>query len=501
MPSPMTKGTGGRWEFPYTVSGVLNNANIVTLQTQNKFVDADIDIKLTVPQAAGASLALTDKSNDLLNMGSASSGYYLPTISLSGGVSYTSAGWVTTAGSSGLTDDSVVVGKVVQSTLTLNDNPISSAAEITPTGSAQRIDISAGYYDSARYLTIKPATSGVNAGTITNPFSGTPSSYGTITVGNYIKIGSGYYSSDIYYLAQPVSGTYTVSAAGTNISTGGKTTIDVASSSMVLGDTTVTESGGNYTATRGTITWNSGWATGGSISAATFANQPTDQTTYIDISNTSEAPILTNGILYINTGYVDNISITLGKLIPDTITGKYFAPAEYIRSGYAAYGADGTVIAGSMPDATVDTSLTDNYLSTYLTTTGASSSSYDVSLSPKYSNTNAGYLAAHSTATGSTTYYYKIVSASFTSNGGNVALNTDTSQTNSIYRTGSETYISVESSAPAANTDYVYVKVTGSGTVKASTTGCIKQNTVANATGSTIKYIKIAKYTGSYSTT
>ena len=272
MPSPMTKGTGGRWEFPYTVSGVLNNANIVTLQTQNKFVDADIDIKLTVPQAAGASLALTDKSNDLLNMGSASSGYYLPTISLSGGVSYTSAGWVTTAGSSGLTDDSVVVGKVVQSTLTLNDNPISSAAEITPTGSAQRIDISAGYYDSARYLTIKPATSGVNAGTITNPFSGTPSSYGTITVGNYIKIGSGYYSSDIYYLAQPVSGTYTVSAAGTNISTGGKTTIDVASSSMVLGDTTVTESGGNYTATRGTITWNSGWATGGSISAATFAN-------------------------------------------------------------------------------------------------------------------------------------------------------------------------------------------------------------------------------------
>lgn len=271
----------------------------------------------------------------------------------------------------------------------------------------------------------------------------------------------------------------------------------IKTTSISSSNTTVTSSGGIYTATRGKLTWNTGWISSGTISAATFANTATSGISYVDISSTSDAPILTNGVLYINKGYVDNISITLGKLIPDTITNKTYAPAEYIRSGYAAYGADGQVIAGTMQDVTptVDATVsTSTYFTVQGTSTGAS-----FSITPSYTNTNAGYLIQHTSSVDGDTKYYKIKTAVISSDGGSgdVTLNTDTTQENSIYRNGAEQYIGVSSSAPAVNTNFVYIKVTGSGQPVVTTNGWIT-STSTIPSGSSVKYIKIAKYTGSY---
>ena len=72
------------------------------------------------------------------------------------------------------------------------------------------------------------------------------------------------------------------------------------------------------TATRGTASWGNGVISSGSIAAATFANSATSGTTYVDISNTTDAPVLVSGdALYINKGYVDNLKISLAKLVPD----------------------------------------------------------------------------------------------------------------------------------------------------------------------------------------
>ena len=122
--------------------------------------------------------------------------------------------------------------------------------------------------------------------------------------------------------------------------------------SVTQNDTTVTTTGTDGLPTavsRGTASWGTGWITNNSIAAATFAAAATADTTYIDISNTTEAPVLSSGdYLYINKGYVDNLKISLAKLVPDTITGKTMAPANYILTGYAAFDGSGTAINGTM---------------------------------------------------------------------------------------------------------------------------------------------------------
>lgn len=47
----MAVSEGGRFEFPYTITSALDNTNVGTLQTTNKFIDKDIDIKLTLASA------------------------------------------------------------------------------------------------------------------------------------------------------------------------------------------------------------------------------------------------------------------------------------------------------------------------------------------------------------------------------------------------------------------------------------------------------------------
>lgn len=192
----------------------------------------------------------------------------------------------------------------------------------------------------------------VSTGTITNNTTLPSGSTSTATInrGKYIKIGAGYYDSDKYYLAQANSGNYAVTGSGTGISVDGKKTISVAASTFTYGTTTVSTT----TATRGTMSWTAGWATAGSLAAATFANSATADTEYVDISGTDAAPILISGdYLYINKGYTDNLKISLARLVPDSVNNvNTFAAAGQILSGYVAYNADGTGVTGTIPTKT-----------------------------------------------------------------------------------------------------------------------------------------------------
>lgn len=104
------------------------------------------------------------------------------------------------------------------------------------------------------------------------------------------------------------------------------------------------------TATRGSFSWTAGATTGLTIDPATFANEPTGSDgNYVDISNTTAAPVLlSGGKLYINRGYVDNISISLAKLVPDSISEHTIATTSHILPGFAAFDANGAPIMGAM---------------------------------------------------------------------------------------------------------------------------------------------------------
>lgn len=104
------------------------------------------------------------------------------------------------------------------------------------------------------------------------------------------------------------------------------------------------------TATRGTYhVSEQGWtgSAGIDLAPAEFANTATSGTTYVDISNTTEAPVLVSGgFLYINKGYVDDLKISLAKLVPDGASAGL--ASDKILSGYSAYDNNGTLIAGSI---------------------------------------------------------------------------------------------------------------------------------------------------------
>ena len=121
-------------------------------------------------------------------------------------------------------------------------------------------------------------------------------------------------------------------------------------STMSQGITTVS----NDEATRGELTWSAGVTTSGSLEPASFSNSVANGKTaddYVNISSTSEAPVLVSGgYLYINKGYTDDLKISLAKLVPDGASADL---AEgHILSGYSAYNNNGVLVAGNIPTKT-----------------------------------------------------------------------------------------------------------------------------------------------------
>lgn len=134
---------------------------------------------------------------------------------------------------------------------------------------------------------------------------------------------------------KPFSVTVQPMSAGTAaVQTGGTTTVDNTTKAVTRGTYKTTTSG--YAPVKELL------------SAATFANTATEGTTYVDISDTTEAPVLVSGSgLYINKGYTDNLYINLAKLTPDKASG-----ASNIKSGMlnsvSAYDNDGNLVTGNI---------------------------------------------------------------------------------------------------------------------------------------------------------
>lgn len=216
-----------------------------------------------------------------------------------------------------------------------------STSTLTSSNSKQTVTITAGYYPTERTITINamtartPTTAYSNTGMSTYFTAGTSSDKDVTITPQYTLANAGYVAAQTTAKNNGGTGYWKI-----------KTTTMSKTSSSNSGTTT----------TRGTASWGTGWITEGTIAAATFANTATSNVNYLDISNTTASPILISGdYLYINEGYVDNLKISLKKLVPDNATitiNTDSSKSDQILSGYAAYNSDGTLVSGSIPTKT-----------------------------------------------------------------------------------------------------------------------------------------------------
>ena len=396
----------GQFLLEHTVTSA-GQAGVV-LSTENKFVDKNIGIRINTPNAGNPSLQIENVTS-ALNLGSATSGTYSPSISLNGNIQFPNAGWVTN-NTYTVVDSSVAIGKIKQSTLQNGTTAISSGDTILPLTTAQTVNISEGY-NTDRTLIIGAASSGapgaynasVNAHSITTAPVVTGSLSGTISnIGTTTKP-SGTDGTD-YWTITPtgtsVAGVSTASGKATISSAGYLSTGSTVSTNHTVSITPTVTAGSNKYIVKGTITNN----TSGGTSTATinrgkqikisagyhtadlyytaqdnsgtlslsptatttvscdgkknvsitldngfFTNTSVTGHTYADISNDSASPILTTGGgLFINKGYIDDTYISLAKLVPDSLNQATFASAGYILQGYGAWDADGQQITGNI---------------------------------------------------------------------------------------------------------------------------------------------------------
>lgn len=274
---------------------------------------------------------------------------------------------------------------------------IASKGSADMTASGATVTAPAGYYPEASSKSVAAGSATVS---------------GTITVTPTINVlaQSGIVQATVGQLASitpsVTAGYISSGTTGQMILTGSKS-VTLTSSSVTEGTTTVS----GTTATRGTATYGTGWIQSGEMAAAEFANTATSGKTYVDISNTAEAPVLVTGdYLYINKGYTDDLKISLAKLVPDAASADL--SSSVILSGYSAYDNAGNLIAGNIPtktsaDMTVSgatvTAPSGYYASAQSktvasgtegtpTATKGSVSLHSISVTPSVTNT-AGYIA------------------------------------------------------------------------------------------------------------
>lgn len=159
-------------------------------------------------------------------------------------------------------------------------------------------------------------------------------------------------SGNTITLTKSLSLTPTVTQGWVDAGTASEVTVSLTAemenqSDLIKGTTTVE----GAVAKRGEASWHTGYIVEGKLPAAQFANTGSNGATYVDISETTDAPILaSNGFLYINQGYVDNLKISLAKLVPDgMVIPQGHILSDGILSGYSAYDNDGKLIAGTIP--------------------------------------------------------------------------------------------------------------------------------------------------------
>lgn len=185
-------------KFVYEKTIEASGLHQVNFETENTFLDKDINIQITTPAAAAPSLDVTDITSNIV-MGTATNGVYEPTATIEGNVSVSTAGWITT-GNKAVSESGVKIGKVNQSVLKNGSVAISSGDEIIPDVSAdQTINITEGY-NVARTVIVAPMEDGQAA---------------TVSSGN-VSISSLTYTADDTNHTFDISATETIPAPGVN---------------------------------------------------------------------------------------------------------------------------------------------------------------------------------------------------------------------------------------------------------------------------------------------
>lgn len=207
-----------------------------------------------------------------------------------------------------------------------------STSSVTPSTSTQTVTVGEGYAPSDRTITINPMTAGAASSSTDN-----------VGLSNYFNAGT-QADHDVTITPQ-----HSIDTAGFLDATANP--VDGTPAYYSIKEQTVTETAttvSGTTATRGTRTESVGWNdTAETLDVATFANSGASGASYVDISDTTAAPVLVSGdYLYINKGWTDNLKISLAKLVPDGSDVK--GHSEYILSGHSAYDDDGALVAGSI---------------------------------------------------------------------------------------------------------------------------------------------------------
>lgn len=140
-------------KFVYEKTIEASGLHQVNFETENSFLDKDINVQITTPAAAAPSLDITDITANIV-MGEASNGIYEPTATIEGNVSVATAGWITT-GNKAVSESGVKIGKVNQSVLKNGNVDIASGDDVVPAVSTdQTINITEGY-NTARTVVVK----------------------------------------------------------------------------------------------------------------------------------------------------------------------------------------------------------------------------------------------------------------------------------------------------------------------------------------------------------
>lgn len=398
-----------------------------TLATEGKFVDKNIELTVS---AQDGSLALSGGAPTVNTPTITNGSSYLTTSSTSYPITVQATG-----------SRAAISATVTEGWVDSNDNKSSVATNASAKTATFYIKPGSAKVNNVT-VTATPSIS-VNSGKVSVTNSGNATISGTVSTTGWITSVS--------------SGTATASGSGTldltTLSTNPLSEANIVKGKNVLGIT----------------------GTGANDTTITFANALADGETednYTDIS--TDAPVLISGsYLYIKEGRLNqNSKISLKQLVPDDATLPATSTgAAYLYKNYSAYDKDGTLITGTMQDASSKVtgvtvsfgSVGDTYDSTnkgYALTASATATC---------AGSSTGYITNGKTGTsgsGSKTFYLTQGGASV-SGGGLTAGAGSSSISSSLLHVSSGTTtekIDMLTTAPTSG-DYYEVKTTGKGTV------------------------------------
>lgn len=460
---------GGRFEFPYTITSALNNTNIATLQTTNKFLDKDIDIRLTLASAAATitaskqatspTIARTDTSaSGATNVGSGnatttapSKGYFIATQATAPATTLNITKNINTAGYLG------------------TDNQINASASTTAkTGSIYYIPVTTGIAEantSSATITIENTDDSSKGGVNIQNIIGTETD-AEPTSGYFIRIkadGSG--SSKV-----TTAGWFPIGELATsNTSTTKFYSVTAAKVSHTGGDISITN---NYSGTPTVDATLTEQTTSGVVLTAT---KPTDGY-YLTITSNSSA--LSGKTKATRAAYKE--TFTAGYLPAKSATNILNSSAV---EPTVTINANSKTNYLTIPSASVSTSSTNDGMSTYFDE--GTSANKDVTITPKYTNT-AGYKAAIATAenSGGITYW-KIKSGAGGANTASAEIEKTTTDSSSVGGTNIGSILGTRATSEPTSGYYISLKATGSGSSKITTTGWMTSGTTLTAASTT----------------